>query len=107
MKSNYNIGLNEGIVKIDNKEEGFFSLFNGNAWLTTLNISNVEFTFIKKNKNGLFKINDVGYYPKESVIHNPLKCCKCGFIPVEFIVSGFFFKKYYCLNCKKWLELNK
>lgn len=73
MKSNYNIGLNEGdhikitwlpnihfqknayigfegIVKIDNKEEGFFSLFNGNAWLTTLNISNVEFTFIKKIK---------------------------------------------------------
>ena len=125
MKSNYNIGLNEGdhikivwlpennfeknayigfegIVKLNShSKDGFFSLFSGKSWLTNLNISSCEFNFIKKNSSGLFKINNCGYYSEESVIHRPIKCCKCGFIPFEYIISGMFFPKYYCSNCKK------
>jgi hypothetical protein len=88
----------EGIVKIEPYNR--FSLFSGKSWLVNIGIDRVKYEFIKK-QNGLFKINNVEYYSEESVIHKPVKCCKCGFIPVEYIISGIFFPKYYCSNCKK------
>lgn len=91
-----------GIVKLNrHSKDGKFSLFDGKSWLTNLDINTNKFEVIKRNESGLFKINNVQYYSVESVIHRPRKCCKCGFIPVEYIVGGFFFNKYYCSNCKK------
>lgn len=90
-----------GVVKIDNLQEGRFSLFSGQAWLVNLNIKTDKFKVIKRNINGLFKINGTDYYSKEAVIHKPMKCCKCKFIPVEYIWGGFFKSKIYCSNCIK------
>lgn len=90
-----------GIVKIDNLKEGKFSLFSGKSWLTNLSINDDRFKIIKKNKNGMFEIKNVHYYNIESVIHKPKKCCKCGFIPVDYIRAGFFNNKFFCSNCKK------
>ena len=93
----------EGIVKLgDHIKDGKFSLFSGKSWLTNLNINTDKFEIIKKNTSGLFSINGVDYYSESSVIHKPAKCCKCGFIPVEYIqVNYLFWNKYYCSNCKK------
>lgn len=90
-----------GIVKIDNLKEGKFSIFSGKAWLTNLSINDDRFKIIKRNTNGLFQINNVHYYNLESVIHKPKKCCKCGFVPIDYIRGGFFNNRIFCSNCKK------
>lgn len=114
MKTIHNIGVNEGdclelisstrgdaylgftgTVKLDS--EGF-SLFNGHSWLTCLNLHDCKFRIMKRNETGLFHINKVPYYSQNSVLHKPKKCCKCGFIPVEYIVKWW---KTYCTNCYK------
>lgn len=92
----------EGIVKLgDYYKDGKFSLFSGKSWLTNLDINTDEFEILKKNETGLFKINGISYYSETSVIKKPKFCCKCKFIPVEYIVSGFLFNRYYCNNCAK------
>ncbi len=89
----------EGVVKIDNFEEGRFSLFSGKSWLTNLNTTTDKFKIIKKNTTGLFSIKNTDYYTKEAVLHKPYKCNSCGFIPVEYMKKGVFSFKYYCANC--------
>jgi len=87
----------EGIVKVYDHET--FNIFSGSAWLTNLNLKDEEFEIIKRNETGLFSIKGVKYYSKSSVMHNPVRCCKCKFIPVEYTKTGLF--KAYCNNCLK------